>query len=143
MLRVLLVEDNRTFREAFRNNLAAYFPSWLIIDEADNGEEALEKIQDNPPDLIFMDMRLPGKNGLQLTEEIKKAYPKIVIAFLTGYDIPEYREAALQKGADRYFVKESLKWPEVETLVNSFGQTELAERTQHFGWTFFPLTSKI
>jgi DNA-binding NarL/FixJ family response regulator len=123
LVRVLLVEDNRTFREAFRNNLAAYFPG-LIIDEAANGEETLEKVRNNPPDLIFMDMRLPGKNGLQLTEEIKKAHPKMVIAFLTGYDIPEYREAALQKGADQYFVKESLKWPEVETLVNSLGQTE-------------------
>ena len=123
MSRVLLVEDNRTFREAFRNNLAAHFP-WLIIDEAADGEEALEKIRENSPDLIFMDMRLPGKNGLQLTQEIKEAYPKIAIALLTGYDIPEYREAALQKGADWYFVKESLNWQEVETLINSFGRTE-------------------
>ena len=122
MLRVLLVEDNHAFREAFKNNLTAYFP-WLIIEEATNGEEALEKIQDNPPRLIFMDMRLPGKNGLQLTQEIKKAYPETVIALLTGYDIPEYREAALKKGADRYFVKESLNWQEVETLINSFGPT--------------------
>ncbi len=122
MSRVLLVEDNRTFREAFQNNLASHFPR-LIIDEAANGEEALEKIREDSPDLIFMDMRLPGKNGLQLTQEIKKAYPKMVIALLTGYDIPEYREAALQKGADWYFVKESLNWQEVETLVNSLGQT--------------------
>jgi DNA-binding NarL/FixJ family response regulator len=123
MSRVLLVEDNRTFREAFRNNLAAHFPR-LIIDEAADGGEALEKIRENSPDLIFLDMRLPGKNGLQLTQEIKGAYPKIAIALLTGYDIPEYREAALQKGADWYFVKESLNWQEVETLVNSFGRTE-------------------
>jgi YesN/AraC family two-component response regulator len=123
MSRVLLVEDNRTFREAFRNNLAAHFP-WLIIDEAADGDEALEKIRENSPDLIFMDMRLPGKNGLQLTQEIKGTYPKIAIALLTGYDIQEYREAALQKGADWYFVKESLNWQEVETLVNSFGRTE-------------------
>jgi YesN/AraC family two-component response regulator len=123
MARVLLVEDNRTFREAFSNNLAAHFPR-LIIDEAADGEEALEKIRENSPDLIFMDMRLPGKNGLQLTQEIKGTYPKIAIALLTGYDIPEYREAALQKGADWYFVKESLNWQEVETLVNSFGRTE-------------------
>ena len=122
MPRVLLVEDNRTFREAFFSNLASHFPS-LIIDEAADGEEALEKIRENSPDLIFMDMRLPGKNGLQLTQEIKKAYPKMLIALLTGYDIPEYREAALQKGVDWYFVKESLKWQEVETLVDSLGRT--------------------
>ena len=117
MLRVLLVEDNQTFREVFRNNLAAHF-SGLIIDEAANGEEALEKIRKDAPDLIFMDIRLPGKNGLQLTQEIKRSHPKMVIAFLTGYDIPEYREAAFKIGADQFFVKESLNWQEVENLVN-------------------------
>jgi two-component system response regulator YesN len=116
MLRVLLIEDNRVYREAFREHLCEHFPS-MVIDEAENGEEALKKITSASPHLIFMDIRLPGVSGLQLTQKIKKDFPRIHIAMLTGYDLPEYRQAATQYGADCFFVKESLKWDEIETLV--------------------------
>jgi two-component system response regulator YesN len=118
MLRVLLVEDNRIYREAFKENLSRNFPT-LLIDEAENADEALQKINTTPPHLIFMDIRLPGVSGLQLTQKIKKDSPKIHIAMLTGYDLPEYRQAATQFGADGFFAKESLKWDEVEALVKS------------------------
>jgi YesN/AraC family two-component response regulator len=121
MLRVLLVEDNRIYREAFKNNLLQHFPV-ISVAEAENADEALQKIKATPPDLIFMDIRLPGMNGLQLTQRIKGEFPKIPIAILTGYDLPEYREAALQYGADGFLVKESLNWEEVEALVKSIEQ---------------------
>ena len=118
MVRVLLVEDNQIYREAFKESLSQHFPT-LLIDEAENGDEALQKINAAPPHLIFMDIRLPGMNGLHLTQKIKKDFPKIRIAILTGYDLPEYRQASVQYGADNFFVKESLKWNEVEALVKS------------------------
>ncbi len=118
MLRVLIVEDNRIFREAFRKGLVDYFPS-MVIQEAGNADEALERIKGGPPDLIFMDIRLPGINGLQLTKRIKRDLPDVNIAILTDYDLPEYRQAAVQYGADRFFVKNSLKWDDLEVLVRS------------------------
>ncbi len=118
MLRVLLVEDNRIFREAFREALSGHFRS-LIIDEAENADDALLKIGADPPHLIFMDIRLPGVSGLHLTQKIKIDFPKIHIAILTGYDLPEYRQAAAQFGADGFFVKDSLNWDEVKALVES------------------------
>jgi YesN/AraC family two-component response regulator len=118
MLKVLIVEDNRIFREAFKKGLLDYFQS-MVIEEAPNGEEALQKIKGGPPDLIFMDIRLPGINGLQLTQKVKKDFPNINIAILTDYDLPEYRQAAIQYGADRFFVKNSFKWDELEALVQS------------------------
>jgi len=121
MLRVLLVEDNRNYREIFKDNLRQHFPV-VSVSEAGNADEALQKIRATPPDLIFMDIRLPGMNGLQLTQRIKKEFPKIPIAILTGYDLPEYRQAAVQYGADGFFVKESLKWDEIEAFVQSIGQ---------------------
>ena len=90
MVRVLLVEDNQIYREAFKESLCRHFPT-LLIDEAENGEDAVQKINAVPPHLIFMDIRLPGGNGLRLTQKIKKDFPKIHIAIITGYDIPEYR----------------------------------------------------
>jgi len=122
MLKVLLVEDNRIYRKAFKDNLHEHFPIMSVV-EAQNSDEALQKIRSTPPDLIFMDIRLPGMNGLQLTQRIKKEFPKIPIAILTGYDLPEYRQAAVQYGADGFFVKESLKWDEVEALVKSIEQS--------------------
>jgi len=118
MLRVLIVEDNRIFREALNKGLLDYFPS-MVIEEAANSDEALQKIKGGPPHLIFMDIRLPGVNGLQLTQKVKKDFPGINIAIMTDYDLPEYRQAAVQYGADRFFVKNSFKWDELEALVKS------------------------
>ena len=118
MLRVLIVEDNRIFREAFKKGLVDYFPS-MVIEEARNGDEALQRIKAGLPHLIFMDIRLPGVNGLQLTQRLKKEFPSINIAIMTDYDLPEYRQAAVQYGADRFFIKNSFKWDELEALVQS------------------------
>ena len=102
MLRALIVEDNRFFREAFSTSLHERIPS-VVIEEVGNGEEALQRINGTPPDLIFTDMRLAGMNGLELAQKIKKDFPRIRIAMLTGYDFPEYRRAASQQGVDRFF----------------------------------------
>jgi len=120
MLRILIVEDNQIFREAFKSRLNEDFPS-MVIKEASNGDEALQRVDEAHPDLIFMDIRLPGANGLQLTQKIKKDLPDIRVAILTDYDLPEYRQAAVEYGADRFFVKSSFKWDEIEALVKSIG----------------------
>jgi DNA-binding NarL/FixJ family response regulator len=115
-VRVLIVEENLIFREAFRRELLRHFPS-ISIQEAKDGGEALEKIQRMPPSLIFMDIGLPGLNGLQLTQRIKEAFPDIRIAMLTAFDFPEYRRTASQYGADRYFLKEAIDWQEVKEFI--------------------------
>ncbi len=118
MLRVLLVEDNEVYRSVLKGNLIKHFPS-MVIDEAVSGEEALQKVRAAAPQLMFIDIRLPGMNGLQLTQEIKREFPNVRIVVVTGYDLPEYRQAALRYGADGIFVKESLKWDEIEALIKS------------------------
>jgi len=118
MLRALIVDDYRFFRETFKMRLLAYFPS-MIIHEAINGKETIEKINRMPPHLIFMDICLPGLNGLQLTQKIKKDFPNIKIAMLTSFDFPEYQQAAKNEGADRFFVKDSLDLKEVVEFVRS------------------------
>jgi signal transduction histidine kinase len=80
---------------------------------------SLQKISGGLPHLIFVDIRLPGVNGLHLTKRIKTDFPGVSIAILTDYDLPEYRQAAIQYGADRFFVKNSFKWNGVEALVKS------------------------
>ncbi len=117
MRRVLIVEDFPGYRQAFKETLHEHFPS-LAIDEAGSAEEALQKINEKSlPDFMFIDIRLPGVNGLQLTQQIKKDFPSIRIAMLTGYDFPEYRRAASQYGADRYFIKDSVDWNELKEFL--------------------------
>ena len=118
MFRTMLVEDNGIFRESLRDSLRLKFPSIEII-EAGNGEEALEKIGSLPRNLIFMDIRLPGQSGLELTEKIKKRHPDIMIIILTDYDIPEYREAAARFKADHFLSKDSMTIEKIVPLVKS------------------------
>jgi len=106
MERISIVEDNPFFLQFLKETLHARFPPTDIV-EAANGEEALQKIRTLPPDAIFMDLRLPGANGLELTRKIKAQYPNIIIVILTNYDLPEYREAAVQSGADHFLSKDS------------------------------------
>lgn len=118
MFKTMLVEDNVVYRESLRDSLRLRFPS-MEITEAGDGAEALEKVGSLSPNLIFMDIRLPGQSGLELTEKIKKLHPDIVIILLTNYDIPEYREAAARFNADYFFSKDSMAVGEVITLVKS------------------------
>jgi CheY-like chemotaxis protein len=106
MKRILLVEDNAFFLQFLKETLHARLPSIDIL-EAKNGEEALQRMETLSPDAIFMDLRLPGASGLEVTRKIKAQYPDTIIVILTNYDLPEYREAATQSGADHFLSKDS------------------------------------
>jgi CheY-like chemotaxis protein len=104
MFNTLLVEDNVSFRHSLSDILLSYFPL-IDVDEAGDGEEALGKVEYLRPDLIFMDIQLPGENGLEVTKKIKLVYDDIVIVILTSYGLPEYRQQAFHNGADCFLSK--------------------------------------
>jgi len=118
MLNTLIVEDNANFRRVLKNNLETFFPS-MVIHEAAEGNEALQRVDTFRPELIFMDIGLPGENGLQLTQRIKTSYPDTKVIILTSHDTLEYREAAIRCGANCFITKGSLNWEQLETLVKS------------------------
>lgn len=122
-MKTLIVEDNATFREAFKEVLCKLFSS-AIVEEAIDGPQALSKIASFAPDLVFMDVRLPGETGLELTRKIKASHPHIAIIVLTDYDLPEYREAAFESGADDFVVKGSLNPPAIAALVKSISDSK-------------------
>ena len=118
MLQTLLVEDNAPFRQSLREMLCEQFPS-MDVEEAENGEEALAKIETFSPHVVFMDIKLPGQSGLEVTREIKARYSGIRVIILTSYDLPEYREAAKNYGADYFLSKASSSREEILALVES------------------------
>ena len=117
MLKTLIVEDNAPFRQSLREVLCERFPT-MVVDEAENGEEAMQKVEDSLPHLVFMDIKLPDENGLEVTRKIKARYSKIRVIILTSYDLPEYREAADQYGADYFLAKGSSSREEIMALVD-------------------------
>ncbi len=134
MSSVLIIEDNSFFRKSFSDFLRSYLPS-LLVEESADGIEALQKINSALPDIVFMDIGLPGVNGLELTREIKEAHPEITISIFTSYDIPEYREKAYQCGADHFLVKGSLTGSEIVAMIKLIlmekGKRLKGKRTLH------------
>ena len=118
MCKTLIVEDNDNFRQTLRSLLDSRFPS-MTIEEAGEGGEALEKVHAFDPDLIFMDIKLPGESGLELSRRIRRFNPEVKIIILTSYDFPEYREAARNGGADHFISKGSSNAEEILALVET------------------------
>jgi two-component system response regulator YesN len=118
MHKILIVEDNDNFRQTLRSLLDARFPS-MAFEEARDGSEALEKVSAFDPHLIFMDIKLPGESGLELTKRIRHSNSKVKIVILTCHDLPEYREAARTGGANHFVSKGSCKAEEILALVET------------------------
>jgi CheY-like chemotaxis protein len=105
MFNTLLVDDNISYRQTLSDALLLHFPL-IGVDEAGDGREALSKVEYRRPNLIFMDVQLPGENGLDVTKEIKRVYDDIVIVILTSDGLSEYRQQAFRNGADYFLSKE-------------------------------------
>ena len=118
MTRTLIVDGSDTFRQTLRDLLHPRF-SLMTFEEARDGEEVLKKLEAYHPDLIFMDIRLPGQNGLEIIKKIRSSHCQATIIVLTSFDLPEYREAASMDGADYFMSKGSSTTEEVLALVDS------------------------
>jgi len=116
--KVLIVDDHPNIRRILTDILGTLFPT-MVIEEAADGRGAMEKIEDLPPNLIFMDIQMPGENGAELTRKIKAKYPQIAVIMLTSFDSPEIREAAYGNGADHFIVKGRSSIDEILTFVES------------------------
>jgi CheY-like chemotaxis protein len=102
-VRILIVEDHPTMREAMR---LVFEGEGFEIDEAADGEAALHSIGDRPPDLLFLDMNIPGTNGADVLEAIRAepstAHIRVIVVTAAG---EEGRADAMRRGADEYFTK--------------------------------------
>ncbi len=125
MFRILIVEDSRPYRESLKDILDdGKFPG-VVVEEAENCRDAMEKGDSFCPDLIFMDIGLPDGSGLELTKRIKTARPQVSVAMLTSHDGPEYREAAIRYGASHFLTKGVVTREEIQNLVkSSFSERE-------------------
>jgi two-component system alkaline phosphatase synthesis response regulator PhoP len=101
--RILVVEDHPTMREAMRLVLEG---EGFMIEEASDGDAALAMVRSNPPDLVFLDLNIPGASGTEVLSALKgdpaTAGVRVIIVTATG---EEGRERVISLGADEYFTK--------------------------------------
>jgi len=114
--KVMLVEDDEGFRRSLAGLLTSKFPS-IVLGEASDAAEAMEKVESFLPQLIFMDIKLPGQSGMEVTRRIKALHPDIHVVMLSSYDFPEYREVARACGACGFLSKGSSTAEEIQGLV--------------------------
>jgi DNA-binding NarL/FixJ family response regulator len=100
--RVLIADDQRSVREALRC-LLALSPQIEIVGEAADGQDALDLVAERHPNVVLMDIQMPGMDGLEATRRIKGQWPQIRVIALTIY--ARYRSKALSAGADVFLVK--------------------------------------
>jgi DNA-binding NarL/FixJ family response regulator len=107
-MRTLIVDDDARFRRRVKELLATQPDIIEVIGEAADGWEAILKARELEPDLVLMDVRMPGTNGINATRQLKDEMPELKVIILTIYDLQEYREAAMASGAGGYVIKKSL-----------------------------------
>jgi DNA-binding NarL/FixJ family response regulator len=102
---ILLVDDQPMLRMGYRMVLEAQ-PDLSVVGEAENGEEAIELTARLEPDVVLMDVRMPGLDGVQATERIVASGSPSRIIILTTFDLDEYAYGALRAGASGFLLKD-------------------------------------
>lgn len=114
MIKVLIADDQELIRHSLQIVLNSK-SDINVIDVAADGQEVIQSVRKNKPDIILMDVRMPKMDGVQCTKIIKEVHPQIKIIILTTFDDDEYVYSALKYGASGYL----LKGVSVEELANA------------------------
>lgn len=131
-IRVMLVEDHVLVRSGIRALLEKL--DWVrIVAEASNGREGLALVKTHRPDVVLVDISMPGMNGLEMTSRVRKAYPTVRVLVLSVHRNEEYVVHALWAGASGYLVKDA-----------TVGELEIALKAVARGQTYLsPAVSKF
>lgn len=104
-IKVMIIDDQRLMREGLKTILDLE-QDLTVVELAENGKDALNKIADAQPDVILMDIRMPVMDGVECTGIIKRQYPDVKVLILTTFDDDEFIIDALKNGAVGYILKD-------------------------------------
>lgn len=131
-IRIMIVDDQRLMREGLKTILDLE-EDLEVVKLAENGQDALDKIPSELPDVVLMDIRMPVMNGVECTRILKERYPEIKVLVLTTFDDDEFIIDALKNGAVGYILKDLSSEKLVSSIRgvyagNSVMQPEIAAR---------------
>lgn len=122
-IRILVIDDHPIVRQGIRSLLSNY-PEFKIVGEADNGAKGLHYLGQTQPDVVLLDIRMPGESGLDILQQIRQEQPEAKVLMLTSFDDQEYVLGALRAGAQGYVLKSVSD----EMLVKAIRQAHQGER---------------
>ncbi|MCI7607936.1 MAG: response regulator, partial [Enterocloster clostridioformis] len=105
LYRIILVDDEEEVRQSIIRKIDWRGAGFCVVGDAENGEEALEKVEALEPDLILTDIRMPFMDGLSLAERVRQKYPSVKIVIFSGYDDFEYAKQAIKLNVTEYILK--------------------------------------
>ena len=105
--RILIVDDHAILREGLRAMLG-YYDDIEVVGEAQDGAEALSQVDELRPDIVLMDIAMPGMNGLEATRAIRERFPDTRVLILTQHEDPQYVLPLMQAGASGFVSKRAL-----------------------------------
>lgn len=103
--RILLVDDHEVVRLGLRS-LLEHHPQFEVVGEAGNAKEAVDQVEATRPDIVLMDIRLPGASGIEACEEITRKFSDVRVVMLTSYAEDEMLFSAIRAGASGYILKQ-------------------------------------
>jgi DNA-binding NtrC family response regulator len=116
-MKILLVDDEKEFVEALSERMKMRD---LASDIALNGEQALKMVEDDAPDVMVLDLKMPGIDGMEVLRKVKKAYPDVQVIMLTGHGSEKDEEEARRLGAFEYLQKPTGVDKIVQTIKRAF-----------------------
>ena len=105
LYRIILVDDEEEVRQSIIKKIDWEDAGFSVVGDAENGQEALEKVEALEPDVILTDIRMPYMDGLSLAERVRQRYPSIKIVIFSGYDEFEYAKQAIKLNVTEYILK--------------------------------------
>ena len=105
LYRIMLVDDEEEVRKAIIRKIAWEQLGFVMVGDAENGEDALEKLEQLEPDVVMTDIRMPYMDGLTLSARIRDKYPSLKILIFSGYDDFEYAKQAIKLNVTEYILK--------------------------------------
>jgi DNA-binding NarL/FixJ family response regulator len=116
-LRVFIADDSAYIRERLPEILAG-IPGIDLVGTAERGDNLVEVVNILNPDVVILDIRMPGKSGIEILKEIKQTKPEIKVIILTSYPYPQYRKKCMNLRASYFFEKTA----DFEKLVSALKQ---------------------
>ncbi len=130
MTHVLIVDDEALERQAMKKIISMSIPGVNRIGEASNGNESVYYVKTDAPDLVLMDIKMPGMDGLEAIQTIKKIQPQTRFIMVSAFNTFEYAQQAIREGVKDYLVKPSKKEEIIQTISRVLQEIEVEQAKQ-------------